>query len=437
MDSIGLKLVLLTGLVTTISSATLQQIYIKDSKVPLKGGDIQIICEVSQFTNEVVRVYKTDYLPQDITTATSLTSCIPSQCIGGTTPRHTFSPSSSGITITVTNLNRAEDQKYWTCAIDTQKKCMQLTVYTITPSIQYNNPPSQNQDLVQTSVTFSCSTGCAYPAPNFVWYYNKTGGSRQTWSTTAPVTDRTDGCTDSEKIYTSTLTLPRYMQFIDKTDTTVRFQCGAISENGAKYQQFTQTSVDVRFAANIARNSDKICLSCNDIIDLKLCDSVDRCHGNQICFVEKYTLDNGHTHYSSGCKDKQTCMQHSFNGTSSCLQCCEKSFCNSQGCGGTAFPPRQKRGPLCLDCAHISEPIDCDQIALCSSGESCKVEKVKWGDSFQYHLGCESKIHCSSKSRELAHETRAVPVCRACCDGDFCNRNCTNNLPVNQQTIIG
>ncbi|XP_060605438.1 uncharacterized protein LOC132757958 [Ruditapes philippinarum] len=394
--------VFITGCVTCLTADTVEQIFTRDNKVPVKGDDIQLVCEVSQFTiGGIVRVYKTDSIPPaDINTAPSLVACNPSQCLG-TVPRHTFSTSSRGVTITVTNLNRSEDQKYWTCAINYQRKYMELTVYSMF--------------IVEES----------------------TSGSRQEWSTTAPVTNRTGDCTDSEKIYTSTLTLPRYTVFTDNTDTTVKFQCGAISDTGAEDQLLTQTSVDIRFAANIARNSDKICFSCNDIIDLKLCDSVDRCHGNQICFVEKYTLDNGHTHYSSGCKDIQTCMQHSFNGTSSCLQCCETSFCNSQGCGGTAFPPRQKRGPLCLDCAHVSEPIDCDQIALCSSSESCRIEKVKWGDSFQYHLGCESKIHCSSKSRQLVHETRAVPVCRACCDGDFCNRNCTNNLPVNQQTIIG
>ncbi|XP_060605440.1 uncharacterized protein LOC132757960, partial [Ruditapes philippinarum] len=247
MEFSRLTFLLLSELLTTISTDTVQQIYIKDSKVPLKGGDIQIVCEVSQFTNDVVRVYKTDSLPQDISTAPTLTLCIPSQCIGAI-PRHTFSPSSSGITITVTNLNRSEDQKYWTCAINNQRKYMQPTVYTITPSLQYDNPPSQNQDLVQTSVTFSCSTGCAYPAPNFIWYYNKTDGSRQEWSTTAPVTEKTGVCSDSEKIYTSTLTLSRNTAFTDNTDTTVMFQCGAISITGAGDQLFTPASVDVRFA---------------------------------------------------------------------------------------------------------------------------------------------------------------------------------------------
>ncbi|XP_060607416.1 hemicentin-1-like, partial [Ruditapes philippinarum] len=118
----------------------------------------------------------------------------------------------------------------------------------ITPSLQYDNPPSQNQDLVQNAVTYKCSTRCAYPSPKFAWYYNKTSESRQEWSTTAPVTEKNGSCTDSEKIYTSTLTLSRYTVFTDNTDTSVKFQCGAISKTGTEDQLFTQTSANVRFA---------------------------------------------------------------------------------------------------------------------------------------------------------------------------------------------
>jgi hypothetical protein len=80
--------------------------------------------------------------------------------------------------------------------------------------------------------------------------YLQTSLSRQKWPTAAPVTDRTGGCTDSEKIYTSTLTLSRYTQFTDNTDTSVKFQCGAISVIGN--QSYTQTSVNVRFAGTFS-----------------------------------------------------------------------------------------------------------------------------------------------------------------------------------------
>jgi hypothetical protein len=110
---------------------TVQQIYIKRNNIPVKGGDIQLVCEVSQFiTGVAVRVYKTDSIPTaDITTSPSLATCNPSICIG-TIPRHTFSSNSSGITITIANLSRSKDQKYWACAINNQRQYMQLTVYS-------------------------------------------------------------------------------------------------------------------------------------------------------------------------------------------------------------------------------------------------------------------------------------------------------------------
>jgi hypothetical protein len=110
---------------------TVQQIYIKEENIPVKGGGIQLFCEVSQFiTGDIVRAYKTDSIPPaDLTTSPALITCNPSLCVGSI-PRHTFSTSSSGITITVTNLNRSEDQKYWTCAISNQRKYLQLTIYS-------------------------------------------------------------------------------------------------------------------------------------------------------------------------------------------------------------------------------------------------------------------------------------------------------------------
>ncbi|XP_060605585.1 roundabout homolog 1-like, partial [Ruditapes philippinarum] len=79
-----------------------------------------------------------------------------------------------------------------------------------------------------------------------------TSESRQEWSTTAPVTEKNGSCTDSEKIYTSTLTLSRYTVFTDNTDITVKFQCGAISITGTEDQLFTQTSANVRFAVRVS-----------------------------------------------------------------------------------------------------------------------------------------------------------------------------------------
>jgi hypothetical protein len=108
----------------------LKQIYIKDNKVPVKGGEIQIGCDIVHFSDaDTVRVYKTDsILTSDLTTAQSLANCYPTSCFG-TQPRHKFSSSNSGVTIKITNLDSSDDKKYWTCVMNNQQMYMQLTVY--------------------------------------------------------------------------------------------------------------------------------------------------------------------------------------------------------------------------------------------------------------------------------------------------------------------
>ncbi|XP_060569022.1 uncharacterized protein LOC132727505 isoform X2 [Ruditapes philippinarum] len=130
--ALGVHTVILTvtGPFTTHFPGTLQQIHIKDNKVPVKGGEVQIVCDIVHFSDaDTVMVYKTDStLTADITTAQSIASCNPTRCFG-TEPRHTFSSSYSGVIITITNLYSSDDQKYWTCVMNNQQISMQLTVY--------------------------------------------------------------------------------------------------------------------------------------------------------------------------------------------------------------------------------------------------------------------------------------------------------------------
>ncbi|XP_045184527.2 uncharacterized protein LOC123542653 [Mercenaria mercenaria] len=196
--------------------------------------------------------------------------------------------------------------------------------------------------------------------------------------------------------------------------------------------------------ASATKNEEMVCFSCEDLSDLSHCEAVERCNDNQICFLERYPSAEGHLHYRSGCKDRQICKQHNQtdDGRSTCLQCCENSFCNSHGCGSKGLPPRNSRGPLCLDCAHVKDPKECDQVTLCSSGESCHIQELKWGDDSLFHLGCQSIHQCSFEFNTRAHSSgslaaRSVPVCRSCCHGDFCNQNCTRQPQDNQQILIG
>ncbi|XP_060575518.1 uncharacterized protein LOC132732981 isoform X2 [Ruditapes philippinarum] len=228
------------------------RVFVKDNTPTIKGSDIQIICEISQFTSgDVVRLHKTDSVPPtDLSTISTYTTCIPTRCYGNI-QRHTFSPNSSGLTITVTNLNRTEDQKWWTCAINNQRKYLKVTVYTISQMLQFDNPPAQDQDLIYNSVILKCSTGCAYPAPSFTWYMSEFGESRHTWPTSRAIQETSGQCTDSEAVYTSTLLLQRYTVGNENTDKTVRFQCGIVSGNDSTSELLSQPSVNIRFAVKV------------------------------------------------------------------------------------------------------------------------------------------------------------------------------------------
>ncbi|XP_060574372.1 uncharacterized protein LOC132732038 [Ruditapes philippinarum] len=164
------------------------------------------------------------------------------------------------------------------------------------------------------------------------------------------------------------------------------------------------------------------------------------CSNNQTCYVQSFTNLNGHTHYRSGCIDYQTCRlnEHGSNSKGTCLQCCDGNFCNSHGCGDNGFPPKQSRGPLCLDCSHVSDPEECDKITICSSNEVCRIEEFPWGDNSIFHLGCASVNDCAIEHRILnPFNQRSVPVCTECCQEDYCNTNCTGRTHNQQQIIVG
>ena len=46
-------------------------------------------------------------------------------------------------------------------------------IIAVPTSLQYENPPSQDQDLAVTAVQLKCSTGCSYPQPTITWYYSE------------------------------------------------------------------------------------------------------------------------------------------------------------------------------------------------------------------------------------------------------------------------
>ena len=106
----------------------------------MKGSDIQLVCEISQFSNsDIVNVYKTDSrLPSSLAGITSLTLCVPTFCTTTVSGRYTFSSYYNNVYINITSVNRSDDQKWWTCAIENQRKDMMMTVRSVLITRLYN-----------------------------------------------------------------------------------------------------------------------------------------------------------------------------------------------------------------------------------------------------------------------------------------------------------
>ncbi|XP_053381611.1 uncharacterized protein LOC123558097 isoform X3 [Mercenaria mercenaria] len=159
---------------------------------------------------------------------------------------------------------------------------------------------------------------------------------------------------------------------------------------------------------------------------LQFCDWVERCQtDDEVCYVQSYFRSIHAKLYRSGCISRQQCT--SVDGNGGCLQCCNDSFCNSEGCGDKGLQQIGQRGPLCFDCTHKGEHETCNTVQLCDANQVCMIEKYKWGESnFHYIMGCSNTQTCASKRSVRGLTARHAPVCSHCCHTDFCNMNCTS-----------
>ena len=41
------------------------------------------------------------------------------------------------------------------------------------------------------------------------------------------------------------------------------------------------------------------------------------------------------------------------------------------------FPPKESRGPICLDCSYASDPKACDKVTICGTDEVRVINNVK------------------------------------------------------------
>ncbi|XP_045209522.2 uncharacterized protein LOC123561312 isoform X1 [Mercenaria mercenaria] len=245
------SVVMITRLSAQIDCSKVDRLYIKDSAVPVKGHALQLNCNVNNFKDSSQIILTRN----DLQTSEQITQCITSYCTNVPfkwRQSYTVSSDNNGVYLQIKSLNRSEDENIWICMNPCgESKSLQFTVHTVPQLLQFDNPPSQDEDLVRNAVTLKCRTGCTYPQPSVTWFYNETGDSRREWPNSGSVSHKAGGCTDSERIYTSTLSLPRYTTFPDNADKTVNFSCGITSFPGLTQSLYTGSYVNVRFAVRV------------------------------------------------------------------------------------------------------------------------------------------------------------------------------------------
>ncbi|XP_060560294.1 uncharacterized protein LOC132720230 isoform X2 [Ruditapes philippinarum] len=185
------------------------------------------------------------------------------------------------------------------------------------------------------------------------------------------------------------------------------------------------------------------CFNCKGMTHLYLCDTVTKCLGGQVCYVETYRTNNGQVKYNSGCLAYKQCSskkRQTSQSTSECVHCCSSTLCNSNGCGAEGLPPASLRGPLCYDCPYVSSMDECTSVMLCSSDEVCSIEKFDFDGMYDhYTTKCHNK-QCISHKRQAdvtsSRESRSTPVCKSCCDADLCNTDCSKTSQNGTDVII-
>ncbi|KAH3806313.1 hypothetical protein DPMN_134632, partial [Dreissena polymorpha] len=170
-------------------------------------------------------------------------------------------------------------------------------------------------------------------------------------------------------------------------------------------------------------NKQLICYSCEDMSDLALCDTVQKCGEGEVCVVERT-----YAKYRSGCANSSICTK--FPSSRHCAECCNNDYCNGRGCGDEGLVARNERGPLCYDCNHVRTIQQCTSIRPCNQHETCSIEEFEWLNLTHFKLGCVD-APCSAIGNGVL---RSLPRCKSCCDQDFCNTNCTHHQSIG---IIG
>ncbi|XP_060073868.1 SCO-spondin-like [Ylistrum balloti] len=176
-----------------------------------------------------------------------------------------------------------------------------------------------------------------------------------------------------------------------------------------------------------------LCFSCSSMSQAHFCDFTERCNDYQVCYVERILTNSGHIKFTSGCVSNQTCTKdyvtdYAAHGRVTCLDCCQGDMCNNKGCGDVGPKSRPYRGPYCFQCEHQSQPSECEQLTICDVDQVCGVQEHIDGFGIQFTSGCRGKLECQTHTHILVgRDVSSVNGCNICCDGDFCNYECSSS----------
>lgn len=105
-----------------------------------------------------------------------------------------------------------------------------------------------------------------------------------------------------------------------------------------------------------------------------------------------------------------------------CTNCCNSTeICNVGGQCGTNPVHKPSFYKYCYECPHATtNPEDCQRIALCTQHQTCyTTQSINRNGELKWQHGCVPTQECSSMT------TSGNYSCVTCCDGDFCNDQCT------------
>ncbi|KAK3584380.1 hypothetical protein CHS0354_005152 [Potamilus streckersoni] len=208
-----------------------------DMTLPFKGSSFAMTCMLSEpFTSNGIAL---------LINGISLVSCLPRGC--SYAEGYTVKVNQTGVFMTILSLDRNSHEGIWTCkyAGSITSNAVNLVVYTFPIGISFTQEPSDNVDLSMMTATFQCRTiGCSFPDPVIKWMYENQNFLIGIQTLTS------DGCTSTEKIYTSTLFLQRNSTLSDNSDKTVIFSC-RINYPNSSVNISTSARKSVRFAVRV------------------------------------------------------------------------------------------------------------------------------------------------------------------------------------------